>query len=87
MIREQNLGRESVTIAKTIKSNRSRQLTATNSKRMFKATIRTIMLNLTMMNGTIPNKWKLVKVIPIFKYGERTDLNNYRPISISPILS
>ena len=45
------------------------------------------LINLTMINGTIPNEWKLAKVIPIFKYGDRTDPNNYRSISMLPILS
>ena len=40
-----------------------------------------------MISGTISNEWKLAKVIPIFKYGDRTDPNNYRPISILPTLS
>ena len=30
---------------------------------------------------------ELARVIPIFKYGDRTDPNNYRPISILLILS
>ena len=45
------------------------------------------LINLTMINGIIPNEWKLAKVIPIFKYGDRTDPNNYCPISKLPILS
>ena len=45
------------------------------------------LIDLAMINSTIPNEWNLAKVIPIFKYRDRTDPNNYRPISISPILS
>ena len=45
------------------------------------------LINLAMINSTIPNEWSLAKVIPIFKYRDRTDPNNYRQISILPILS
>ena len=34
-----------------------------------------------------PIEWKSAKVIPLFKQGERTDLNNYRPISIIPVVA
>ena len=44
------------------------------------------LINLFMISGTIPNEWKLTKVIPIFKYGDRTDPKNYCQISILPIL-
>ena len=30
---------------------------------------------------------KLSKVIPLFKQGERSDLKNYRPISIVPVVA
>ena len=45
------------------------------------------LINLTMINGMIPDEWKLAKTIPIFTFRNRTDPNNYRPISILPILS
>ena len=31
------------------------------------------LINLFMTRGTIPNEWKLAKVIPIFKYGDKTN--------------
>ena len=42
--------------------------------------------NLAMKLGTYPDALKVAKVIPIFKKGSPTSLNNYRPISVlSPI--
>ena len=39
------------------------------------------------MTGVFPKLWKQAKVFPIFKDGKRSDMNNYRPISILSILS
>ena len=42
--------------------------------------------NLSIQTGVYPNSLKVAKVIPIFKKGDPTSVNNYRPISIlSPI--
>jgi len=38
--------------------------------------------NLSISSGIYPDKLKIAKVIPIFKKGTRTSVNNYRPISI-----
>ena len=43
--------------------------------------------NLSIHTSTFPSIWKEAKVKPLFKTGSRDDVNNYRPISILPILS
>lgn len=37
--------------------------------------------------GYGPEDWKLANIVPIFKIGEGEMVNNYRPISLLPILS
>ena len=44
------------------------------------------LFNLSIQTGIYPDLLKVAKVIPIFKKGDSTSVNNYRPISIlSPI--
>ena len=37
--------------------------------------------------GIFPDRMKIAKMIPIYKGGDKTDVNNYRPISVLPCLS
>ena len=47
----------------------------------------TVIFNCSINTGIFPDEWKCSKVIPLFKHGERGDLNNYRPISIIPVVA
>lgn len=47
----------------------------------------THIINLSLSNGYFPEQLKQAKVLPIFKSGDRFDMNNYRPISILPAFS
>ena len=38
-------------------------------------------------SGIFPGEWKVAKVTPVFKKGEKTDVNNYRPISVVPAIA
>ena len=39
-------------------------------------------MNTSILEGTFPKHLKLAKAVPIFKSGEDTDPNDYRPISL-----
>ena len=42
--------------------------------------------NNSILKGKIPQSWKNAKVTPIFKAGGTTDVSNYRPISVIPVI-
>ena len=43
--------------------------------------------NLSLNRGVFPKKLKIAKVTPIFKKGQKENINNYRPISVLPTFS
>ena len=44
--------------------------------------------NQSIVSGIFPSEWKNARVIPLYKNaGKRSDLSNYRPISIIPIIA
>ena len=44
----------------------------------------TFIVNKNIISGEFPCSWKEAKVKPLFKFGAKDDVNNYRPISILP---
>ena len=44
-------------------------------------------LNLSVKTSTVPSLWKSAKICPIFKSGKSELVENYRPISVLPVLS
>ena len=46
----------------------------------------TLIFNRSINTGIFPDEWKYAKVIPIHKHGKRNCTDNYRPISIIPVV-
>ena len=52
--------------------------------------LKTLTLTITLaifILGVFPSRMKIAKVIPMFKSGTKTDVTNYRPISLLPQFS
>ena len=47
----------------------------------------TKIINFSLINGCVPNEWKEARVIPLFKAGKSDNMDNYRPVSILPVVS
>ena len=46
-----------------------------------------MLFNLSFKTGSLPSDWKLAHTVPIHKKGDKGDIENYRPISLTSIIS
>ena len=47
----------------------------------------TYLINRAILEHKVPTKWKRAKGVPLFKNGNKELPNNYRPISVLPVVS
>ena len=47
----------------------------------------TFLVNLLLRTGIVPCDWRMACVVPICKSGGHASMDNYRPISILPVMS
>ena len=45
------------------------------------------LFNTSLATSQFPDSWKLARVTPIFKEGDKTEKSNYHPISVLPVIS
>ena len=45
------------------------------------------LFNTSIETSQFPDLWKLARVTPIFKEGDKTEMSNYRPISVLPVIT
>ncbi len=45
------------------------------------------LINKSLTDSTFPAQWKLAKIVPIFKSGDKSLFTNHRPISLLPTIS
>ena len=45
------------------------------------------LFNISVHQGDLPGEWKLANIIPVYKMGDKAQVENYRPISLLSIVS
>lgn len=57
------------------------------SIRVYSSASLSYIINRYLTTGIFPDDWKVARVTPIYKDDNKTNPNNYRPISVLPIVS
>ena len=47
----------------------------------------TKLMNICITTGVFPSAWKVARITPLYKADAKSDKNNYRPVSVLPVLS
>ena len=71
---------------KTTSDSSTAALKAANAVPIFQDILASL-INTSFKEGVFPHQLKLAKVVPIHKAGKRTDVSNYRPISLLSLFS
>ena len=47
----------------------------------------TYIYNVSLNSGVFPDEWKVARVRPLYKKGDKYDIQNYKPISVLSVFS
>ena len=81
---------EILELVKNINTNKSSEVVYISSRILKEAFLVLIdklvsCFNLSFITGIFPDAWKLAKITPLYKGGQKNQINNYRPISLLPL--